>query len=34
MDVASRTEALLKAVRDGWLALDETPHSADIGKPD
>jgi DNA-binding NarL/FixJ family response regulator len=34
MDVASRTEAILKAVREGWLVLDETPHSADTGKTD
>jgi NarL family two-component system response regulator LiaR len=25
MDVASRTEAILKAVREGWLDLDDTP---------
>jgi NarL family two-component system response regulator LiaR len=29
MDVASRTEAILKAVREGWLDLDETPHGTD-----
>lgn len=29
MDVASRTEAILKAVREGWLDLDETPHGND-----
>jgi len=28
MDVASRTEAILKAVREGWLDLDATPHGA------
>ncbi|HUV52553.1 MAG TPA: response regulator transcription factor [Dehalococcoidia bacterium] len=30
MDVASRTEAILKAVREGWLDLDATPHGANI----
>jgi NarL family two-component system response regulator LiaR len=31
MNVASRTEAILKAVREGWLGLDDTPPSADTG---
>lgn len=29
MDVASRTEAILKAVREGWLDLEETSHGTD-----
>lgn len=29
MNVASRTEAILKAVREGWLELDSAPPSAD-----
>jgi two-component system, NarL family, response regulator LiaR len=29
MDVASRTEAILKAVREGWLELDKAPSGID-----
>jgi len=29
MNVASRTEAILKAVREGWLELGETTADAD-----
>lgn len=28
MDVASRTEAILKAMREGWLELDKAPNNA------
>lgn len=29
MDVASRTEAILKAMREGWLELDKAPNNVD-----